>query len=389
MTFDTVPLRRLARFAYGESLPSSDRSNGAVPVMSSGGVTGSHCASNALSPAIIIGRKGSHGSLYWTDADPFVIDTAYYVDRRHSDCDLRWLYYVLQTADLPSVSADVGVPGLSRERAYEVRVVSPPTFAEQRRIADFLDDQVTRIDQVIHLRKQHINLLEERFRSLVTEHVTRAKVGNDLGAGMEGGSIDWKCAPLRRLVFVDTRGSGAIKGTVSSEAREGLFPGYSASGQDVWLPPEQAPYSADGLVISAVGARCGKVFHAHGRWGVVANTTVLTPRPGVDARFAWYILNNEDFWVRGVTAQPYVQMEPSLSKSVPHPPLELQKQIAGFLDDQNATNNALIAAEERQITLLQERKRALITAAVTGEFDVSSASARATAVAMEGVEYNG
>lgn len=176
MTPDLVPLRRLSRFAYGEALATDVRVDGHVPVMSSGGVTGTHDRANTQSPAIVIGRKGSHGSVHWSDERAFVIDTAYYVDRTHTAQDLRWLYYVLTSANLARLSQDVGVPGLSRERAYEAEMPFVRDLREQRRIADFLDDQVSRIDDLIGARARAIDLMVERQRS-VTEALVWGGVG--------------------------------------------------------------------------------------------------------------------------------------------------------------------------------------------------------------------
>lgn len=50
---------------------------------------------------------------------------------------MDFLYLLLQHADLPSVCAQTGVPGLNRDRAYEIPVLLPPR-AEQRRIVDLL-----------------------------------------------------------------------------------------------------------------------------------------------------------------------------------------------------------------------------------------------------------
>src|SRR6185437_10454133 len=149
------------RLVYGDALASEFRTEGKVPVVGSGGTSGSHNTANASGPTIVIGRKGSYGTIYWQPDDCFVIDTAYYVKSLVSDLDLRWLYYALQAVDLKGVSQDVGVPGLSRDDAHEVRI--PATrLDEQRRIADFLDAETARIDQLVSLRSRQIIQLEER-----------------------------------------------------------------------------------------------------------------------------------------------------------------------------------------------------------------------------------
>ena len=61
------------------------------------------------------------------------------------------------------------------------------------------------------------------------------------------------------------------------------------------------------------------------------------------------------------------------------PDLNEQRQIARKLDDAHIAQSRSIETLTASIGLLWERKSALITAAVTGEFDVSSAGPRAAA----------
>ena len=78
----------------------------------------------------------------------------------------------------------------------------------------------------------------------------------------------WTKASLKRAFRLITSGNGVIKNTASAEPDEGRFPAFSASGQDVWL--SRFDHQGDGLVLSAVGARCGKCFLATGKWSAIA-----------------------------------------------------------------------------------------------------------------------
>lgn len=158
---------------------------------------------------------------------------------------------------------------------------------------------------------------------------------------------------LKKALRPNGRRASLIKGEVSCEPAEGLVPGYSASGQDVWL--EKPQFDGAGLVLSAVGARCGKVFEAGGQWGTVANTVPLVARPGFDAHFLWYLVNAEGFWERGGAAQPYVRVAETLERRLPFPPLAMQREIAGFLDTETARIDALVAKKRGLVALLRER----------------------------------
>jgi type I restriction enzyme S subunit len=159
-----------------------------------------------------------------------------------------------------------------------------------------------------------------------------------------------------------------IKGQMASEPADGFFPGYSASGQDVWV--EEAEYHEPGIVLSAVGARCGKAFRADGDWTAVANTQVLLPNADFDRDFLWRVFDDEKFWKKGGSAQPYVQVTDSLDRPWAFPNRDEQEAIAEFLDRETEKIDGLVKKEERLIELLQEYRTALITAAVTGQIDV-------------------
>jgi type I restriction enzyme S subunit len=64
----------------------------------------------------------------------------------------------------------------------------------------------------------------------------------------------------------------------------------------------------------------------------------------------------------------------------PFPEPEIQERLIRELDAASSWDQAILHAAETQVQLLKERRRALITAAVTGQFDVSSASGRGVEV---------
>lgn len=114
----------ILELAYGKALKSTDRVDGAVPVYGSGGITGYHNQPLVTGPSIIVGRKGTVGSLYWEDKAFFPIDTVFYV---RSILPLTFCYYLLQTLGLEKMNTDGAVPGLNRNNVYRLEVIVPPT----------------------------------------------------------------------------------------------------------------------------------------------------------------------------------------------------------------------------------------------------------------------
>lgn len=119
--------------AYGKSLTKTVRGEGEVPVYGSGGITGTHSTALVRGPGIIVGRKGTVGSLYWEDRDFFPIDTVFYVEPKRP---LAFCYYLLQTLGLERMNTDAAVPGLNRTNVYRLSVPydEPATEAFSARV---------------------------------------------------------------------------------------------------------------------------------------------------------------------------------------------------------------------------------------------------------------
>lgn len=114
----------IATLHYGKALKKTDRTEGPYPVYGSGGITGSHINYLIEGPGIIVGRKGSIGTLYWEDRKFHPIDTVYYVSHKES-VPLSYLYYLMKTLNLPSMNTDAAVPGLNRDNVYRLEILKP------------------------------------------------------------------------------------------------------------------------------------------------------------------------------------------------------------------------------------------------------------------------
>ena len=87
--WETKKLGDIIELKYGKALKKTKRCDGECPVFGSSGIVGYHDKSLVKGPGIIVGRKGNVGSVFWSDEDFFVIDTAYYVT---SSVPLRFLF---------------------------------------------------------------------------------------------------------------------------------------------------------------------------------------------------------------------------------------------------------------------------------------------------------
>jgi type I restriction enzyme S subunit len=119
--WEVKKLEQILELKYGKALKKEDRREGQYPVFGSSGIVGTHDISLTKGPGIVVGRKGNVGSVFWSDEDFFVIDTAYFVESR---LPLRFLFYLLPTLNF--INSDAAVPGLSRQQAYTLEAIVPP-----------------------------------------------------------------------------------------------------------------------------------------------------------------------------------------------------------------------------------------------------------------------
>ncbi|RSC37647.1 restriction endonuclease subunit S [Agrobacterium sp. FDAARGOS_525] len=135
-------LEDVLELAYGKSLPKGDRRDGPYPVYGSGGIGGFHDAALVKGPSVVVGRKGTVGSLYWEDRDFYPIDTVFYVK---SEKPMTYCYYLLQTLGLDGMNTDAAVPGLNRSNAYrlDVAMASAAIVREFGHMAGLLRQRIT------------------------------------------------------------------------------------------------------------------------------------------------------------------------------------------------------------------------------------------------------
>ena len=154
---------------YGKALPEKKRVFGNIPVYSSAGLTGYHNESLVNGRGIIIGRKGTIGSVHFSYKPFWCIDTAYYITD-NEEYNLKYIYYLLQTLGLNELNEDSAVPGLNRNTAYQQDISFPP-LPEQKAIADVLSSLDDKIDLLTRQNKTLEDLAQAYFRKWFIEDI--------------------------------------------------------------------------------------------------------------------------------------------------------------------------------------------------------------------------
>ena len=118
--WEQKPLGGIAPLNYGKALKSTERNDGNVPVYGSSGIVGTHNVALVESGAIVVGRKGNVGSLYFSPVPCFPIDTVYYIAPAQASYRL-----FLALHHLNFISSDSAVPGLNRTYAHSLPILQP------------------------------------------------------------------------------------------------------------------------------------------------------------------------------------------------------------------------------------------------------------------------
>ena len=391
-------LRHVCRFSYGDSLSSRDRRRGDVPVYGSNGRIGTHAVANTDGPCLIIGRKGSFGKVAYSATPTFAIDTTFFVDQRHTDADMQWLYYVLVAIQLDTESKASAIPGLSRTSAYD-RVCLYPPPDEQRAIARYLNRETAKIDALIGKNEMLVERLNEQRTALVSRTVIRGlppdecrKAGIDPNSKLKPSGVEWLGdVPdhwgVRRgksiMRPVDVRSVTGQEELLTVSATHGVVPRASPDVSVTMFKAEsyvgyKLCWSGD-LVINSLWAWAYGLGVAR-RHGIVSSAYGvyrLLPQYSEYAKYIHYLVRSFAFhWElqtrsKGIwISRLQLTDESFLAASFPVPPSREQAAIAEYLDRATRNIDNAIRLAGREIAFLCEYRTRLVSDAVTGKIDV-------------------
>lgn len=339
--------------------------------------------------------------------------TELHVVRPGPEIERRYLLYIFHTHPfLKNGEAEMyGVAGQQRvpdEFLRDSRVLIP-SVSEQRRIADFLDAETARIDVLVRHRNRQLQLLQERALAYLSERLFPGILSDPLN------EYPWtwlpkiqKDRPLVRLGYVcriqggvTVDSSRQLDGDVVTRpylrvanVQDGRIDLSSVT--EITVPRAVAARSTlrPGDVLMTEGGDIDKLGRGtvwHGELpGALHQNHVFALRPNTDRLDAEYLalltrsLHGRCYFEStGVRSTNLASTSSSkvLAFPIPLPLLEQQRQVVAeihrALDEMERAKSVL----QRQIEVLVERRQALITAAVTGQFDVTTAGRAGEAVA--------
>ncbi|UUO02305.1 restriction endonuclease subunit S [Mycolicibacterium novocastrense] len=303
----------------------------------------------------------------------FLAHQRVYILNNFRDIHTRYLYYYFSSLFrlmAQDGSARTTVDSVRRWMLTDMPVACPP-YVEQRVIADYLDRETGRIDTLIEEQKRLIELLKHRKLAVLDEAATAA----------EGARIR-----LRNLFVPSSEANHPEEEVLSVYRDYGVIPKSSRDDNFNRTPENVERYllvRPGDVVINRMKAWQGSLGVSGYRGIVSGDYEVLRPTSDkLLPRFTHLFLRSPlmiaEYAVRSTGIRPsqwrlYWDEMANIELCVP--PRTQQAAIVERIDEQIAKIDNLITETERFIELARERRSALITAAVTGQIDVSGSAA--------------
>ena len=261
MSWNQCELGDVLTLKRGYDLPTRLRKEGPVPVVSSSGVTGYHNEAKVTSPAVVTGRYGTLGDVYYVDRDCWPLNTSLYVVD-FKGTHPRFSAYFLREVLRNYRSDKAAVPGVDRNVLHRL-AVRVPDYSTQKAIASIL----SAYDNLIENNRRRIQLLARAARLLYKEWFVHLRFpGHELTAITGGLPEGWTRTRLGD-VLLDLQSGGRPRGGA-------VETGIPSVGAENVLGIGKYDYAKEKYV--------PREYFARMRRGVVRNRDVLIYKDGAN-----------------------------------------------------------------------------------------------------------
>ncbi|HEY9877399.1 MAG TPA: restriction endonuclease subunit S [Leptolyngbyaceae cyanobacterium] len=150
-----VELGEFLTFQRGFDIVKRDmKEDGLYDVIFSSGFGGKHDEFRVKAPGVIVGRKGTLGSVFYSETDFWPTDTTLWIKDFHEN-NPRFAYYFLQTLKFEQYDCGSANPTLNRNHIHTLEIRIPASPQEQASIAAVLSCLDRKIE---NLRRQNETL---------------------------------------------------------------------------------------------------------------------------------------------------------------------------------------------------------------------------------------
>ena len=345
-----IRLGSVAELQRGFDLPSSQRIDGSVPIVSSGGVTGYHSEAKSKAPGVVTGRYGSIGDVFYLEEDYWPLNTSLWVKDFHGNYE-KFVYYLLCNFDFKKFSDKTGVPGVNRNDLHAVKV-GLPSIPEQKKIAQILSTW----DKAISSTEQLLANSQQQKKALMQQLLTGKKRLLDKNGVRFSG--EWKNKQLSEVANVYQP-----KTISQSMLTDTGYPVYGANGIIGFYG--EFNHENEQIAVTCRGSTCGVVNWTQAKSWITGNAMVINTdnTPSVSKRFLFYVLDgsNLSYLISG-SGQP--QITGNIKTHIINiPVLKEQQRIATVL----STADQEITALQQKLHALKQEKKALMQQLLTGK----------------------
>ena len=266
---------------------------------------------------------------------------------------------------------------VSSEQIESAKLPFPP-LPEQKQIAHFLDHETGKIDALIEKQQALIALLQEKRQAVISHAVTK---GLNPETRMKDSGVEWLGEVpegwIVRCIKHQLKSLNNRRIPLSSEERgdrSGEYDYYGASGvidhiDDYIFDEPTILIGEDGA--NLVNRSTPLAFSARGKYWVNNHAHILKANDGLVDYWAEAIEHIDINPIVSGSAQPKLTAEALGALKICFPSSAQERDaINGFIKEQKARFDTIMSKARTQVNLLQERRTALISAAVTGKIDV-------------------
>ena len=383
-------LKHLATIKNGQDYKSVQADDG-YPVMGSGGQFTFASKFMYDKPSVLLGRKGTIDKPLYINEPFWTVDTMYYTEL-NEDFDAKYLHYLALTIQFSRYSTNTALPSMTQEHLSNYKFSVPKAESERKKITEFLDLETEKIDNLIEKQQQLIELLKEKRQAVISHAVTK---GLNSDVPMKDSGVEWlgeipQHWGVTRLKY-ECRNIVDCPHSTPNYTDEGEYPAIRTA--DIlagYLDLENCrrvtepvydernfrliPKAGD-IIYSREGERFGIGAPIPEGAKVCLAQRVMLFRAKSTPGYLMWALNSSSTYTQAQqdcigSTSPHVNVDTIKNFILAWPPENEREEISNFIHQTLASVESLTAHLTEKLTLLQERRTALISAAVTGKIDV-------------------
>lgn len=168
--FDETKLGDVLTFQRGFDITKSEQSEGHIPIVSSSGISSYHNKAKVKGPGVVIGRKGTLGTVHFLKGDFWPHDTTLWI-KDFKGNDPRFLSYFLPALKLENFDVGAANPTLNRNHVHGINVF----FPRERRLQEKIAAILSAYDELIENHRRRIALLEKLAEEIYREWFVRLR----------------------------------------------------------------------------------------------------------------------------------------------------------------------------------------------------------------------